>query len=681
MLGILPVLLCLFVTARCSTTVPSPNDFGSDLTLLFQNDLDWPLASQHNGTILVSKPTTNVQAVAACKQLNEVLLPTEGIHFSSDINSLMSYLAFRNGSPQQKFWVASRQTHLCSAISLKGGIQSVGCDSLLPAFCSQSAPFRPNTNIDPNPNFHVQVQSKKLSVLGTRDALTFRFVGIPYADPFERFTYSKLFSSTASINALNYGSPCTQIGLGSEECLFLNIYTPFIPANGAKSKDLRPVMFWIHGGAFLNGEGSDGTQDGGNLASRGDVVVVTINYRLSTLGFLALNDGVTNGNFGIADQITALQWVQEHIADFGGDPSQVTIFGGSAGAASVRAILATKLAFGLFHGAIAQSNLGGYGFASTYSKYFTIDESFTSFGVPLIDSVGCGNSTDVLSCLRNVPAMTLVGAPTVPSFIVVDGKFLTTNQLEVNGVGPAAHVPVMFGWMRDDGADFVGSLPTANSTLMTSLLGAGFPFNITEVVVGAPNLFPLPTGSDPLLDLYNLTSRVGTDGECIDQATLIAAAKHKVFPKIYAYQFDRSYDGFEPNGPAICQPPVAPGFPNGNPSLPYFRCHGGEIFFMFGSLGQDSAPFRDPNDLIMSQVAVDMWSSFARTFNPTPSPAFLTARGYINTTEALRVAGQWDPVTPESTKPLRFLDIPLSLSSFLEEEQCALLAIPFNFYG
>ena len=117
----------------------------------------------------------------------------------------------------------------------------------------------------------------------TRDALTFRFVGIPYADPFERFTYSKLFSSTASINALNYGSPCTQIGLGSEDCLFLNIYTPFIPANGAKSKDLRPVMFWIHGGAFLNGEGSDGTQDGGNLASRGDVVVVTINYRYAGL--------------------------------------------------------------------------------------------------------------------------------------------------------------------------------------------------------------------------------------------------------------------------------------------------------------------------------------------------------------------------------------------------------------
>ncbi|KAF8910659.1 Alpha/Beta hydrolase protein [Gymnopilus junonius] len=375
----------------------------------------------------------------------------------------------------------------------------------------------------------------------------------------------------------------------------------------------------------------------------------------------------------------------EHIADFGGDPSQVTIFGGSAGAGSVRAILATKLAFGLFHGAIAQSNLGGYGFASTYSKYFTIEESFTSFGEPLINSVGCGNRTDadVLACLRAVPAMALVSAPTVPSFIVVDRKFLTTDQLEVNGAGPAAHVPVIFGWMRDDGADFVGALPTVNSTLTTALLGAGFPFNITEAVVNSPHLFPLPSGSDPLLDLYNLTSRVGTDGEfkCIDQATLIAVAKHKVFPTIYAYQFDRSYDGFEPNGPAVCQPPIAPRFPNGNPSLPYFRCHGGEIFFMFGSLGQDSAPFRDPNDLIMSQVAVDMWSSFARTFNPTPSTAFLVARGYTNTTEVLRKAGKWKPLTPENPTPLRLLDIPLSLSPFLEEEQCSVLAIPFNFYG
>ncbi|PPQ97238.1 hypothetical protein CVT26_000764 [Gymnopilus dilepis] len=666
--------------------VPSTSSIGSDLTFLFQNDLDWPQATTHNGTILISKPQTNAKALASCKQLNEFFLPTEGIHFQSDIKSLMSFLAFQSNSPSQKFWVASSPAIPCAAISLHGGIQSVRCDTELPAFCSQTAPFRPNTNVDPNPNFHVQVKSKKLTVLGTRDALSFRFIGIPYADPFERFTYSKVFSSEASISALNYGSRCIQSGGGSEDCLFLNIYTPFLPQNSASSRNLKPVMFWIHGGAFTSGEGSDGIFDGGNLASRGDVVVVTINYRLGTQGFMTLLDGRTNGNFGIADQITALQWVQEHIADFGGDPNRVTIFGQSAGAGSVRALLAAKPAFGLFQGAIPQSNLGGFGFASTYSNYFTLEQSFAQFSQPLVQSVGCANASDVLACLRAVPADTIFNAPNStaesPRFIVVDGHFITTNQLEVTGRGPAAKAHVMFGWMRDDGCDFIGNFPTAGETLQTALLESGFPFNVTQAVVNS-KLFPSPNSSNPLEDLFNVTSRVGTDGEfrCIDQATLISAAKHKVFPSIFAYQFDRSYAGFTPI-PNTCVPPATAEFPNGDPSLPYFRCHSGELFYMFGTLGQNEQPFRDANDLVMSQVSVDIWASFARSFDPNPDPAFLNARGFTNTTAALSRAGRWEQVTPgnENRTPLRLLDLPLGLSAFQEEEQCALLGIPFDFF-
>lgn len=113
-------------------------------------------------------------------------------------------------------------------------------------------------------------------------------------------------------------------------------------------------------------------------------------------------------------QITALRWVHEHIADFGGDPSRVTIFGQSAGAGSVRALLAAQPAFGLFAGAIAQSNLGGFGYASTYSNYYTIEQEYYVAAEPLIEYVGCANATDVITCLRGISADALVNAPTAP---------------------------------------------------------------------------------------------------------------------------------------------------------------------------------------------------------------------------------------------------------------------------
>lgn len=160
-------------------------------------------------------------------------------------------------------------------------------------------------------------------------------------------------------------------------------------------------MFWIHGGAFVSGYGSDPTFDGGNMASRGDVVVVTINYRLGAFGFLALNDGKTNGNYGIADQITALDWVREHIKDFGGDPESITIFGQSAGAASVRALLGSPKAIGKFKNAIPMSGLAGLGYASTYGNYLTISEEVELAAKPLLNATACAGAMDELACLRS----------------------------------------------------------------------------------------------------------------------------------------------------------------------------------------------------------------------------------------------------------------------------------------
>ena len=137
----------------------------------------------------------------------------------------------------------------------------------------------------------------------------------------------------------------------SKDCLYLNVWTPGLDDAS------RPVMVWIHGGAFTIGSGSEEYYNGANLASRGDVVIVTINYRLGALGFLNL-PALGETNFGMRDQVAALKWVQANIANFGGDPNNVTIFGESAGGMSVASLMASPEAAGLFQKAIPQSGAG-----------------------------------------------------------------------------------------------------------------------------------------------------------------------------------------------------------------------------------------------------------------------------------------------------------------------------------
>ena len=146
----------------------------------------------------------------------------------------------------------------------------------------------------------------------------------------------------------------------SEDCLSLNVWTPDLPETPTSTAGQgRPVMVWIHGGGFTSGSGSVFLYRGGNLVRNGDAVVVTINYRLGALGFLghrdlADPDGLV-GNWGLHDQVAALRWVRDHIAAFGGDPHNVTVFGESAGGFSVAALLGVPAAAGLFRRAIVQS--------------------------------------------------------------------------------------------------------------------------------------------------------------------------------------------------------------------------------------------------------------------------------------------------------------------------------------
>jgi len=170
---------------------------------------------------------------------------------------------------------------------------------------------------------------------------------------------------TEVADALEFGpispQPKSPIPLGagtrvSEDCLFLNVWSP----SGAGPEAAKPVMVWVHGGAYIFGAGSQPLYDGHVLASRGDVVVVTVNYRMGAFGFLDLSgfDGpqTFDTNLGLHDVIRALEWVRDNIAGFGGDPSQVTLFGESAGAGIITTLLTAPAAAGLFSRAIAQSS-------------------------------------------------------------------------------------------------------------------------------------------------------------------------------------------------------------------------------------------------------------------------------------------------------------------------------------
>ena len=183
----------------------------------------------------------------------------------------------------------------------------------------------------------------------------------------------------------------------SEDCLYLNLWTPGLDDSS------RPVMFWIHGGAFTLGSGSEPLYSGANLARRGDVVVVTINYRLGAFGFLhepALGPSPHEANFGMRDMIAALRWVRDNITNFGGDPDKVTIFGESAGGAAVACLLVSPEAQGLFHRAIGMSTAGDHGILFDGTQP-TTDQLYAQLG---LDKPSAEQ-------LRSLPASDLLARP------------------------------------------------------------------------------------------------------------------------------------------------------------------------------------------------------------------------------------------------------------------------------
>ncbi|HUT54227.1 MAG TPA: carboxylesterase/lipase family protein [bacterium] len=286
------------------------------------------------------------------------------------------------------------------------------------------------------------------------------WLGIPYAAApvgerrWRRPEKAEKWSGT--LHADHYGSECVQLGAlarggrgkpkGSEDCLYLNVWRP-------EKSGVLPVMVWIHGGSLMMGSGSSAMYAGDVLAAKEDVVVVTINYRLGVMGFLADEDfqkedaAGSVGGYGMMDQIAALTWVRDNIAAFGGDPENVTIFGESAGGWSVCNLMASPAAAGLFQRAIQES--GGC------NRTLTVEQGFT-YGRELAAALGC-KGPGAAECLRSKTAKeVMASAPwdatgrTSPFKPHEDGYLLKKMPIDHLRDGDYNHVPYLAGSNRDE---------------------------------------------------------------------------------------------------------------------------------------------------------------------------------------------------------------------------------------
>jgi len=313
------------------------------------------------------------------------------------------------------------------------------------------------------------------------------------------------------------------VGKTSEDCLYLNVIT-----TGLDHKDLKPVMLWIHGGGGVNGRGDD---RGAILASMG-VVVVSINYRLGVFGWLshpaltAESPHQSSGNYGLLDQIAALQWVHRNIAKFGGDPENVTIFGQSSGGEYVGCLMLSPLARGLFQRAIMQSGVPLDLHPSVHHPGGGVDAA-EKLGIDLAHKVSAGDGPDAIKKLRSASTDDVFKAAADMGFdVVVDGWVLPDQPLVMFAHHQQADVPVIVGSTAREFSNLIGPEERTSEMFRDWVRNSYSP--LTDDVL---RMYPVPTPGDA----RGTFIRAGTDLDMIAPARWTAGAMQGMKSKAYLY--------------------------------------------------------------------------------------------------------------------------------------------------
>lgn len=438
------------------------------------------------------------------------------------------------------------------------------------------------------------------------------YLGIPYAESTagkNRWRPPVPDSGwSGTLNATIHGPACPQTNRFdpdlkySEDCLTVNVWAP-----SEKSNKPRSVMVYIYGGAFLYGYSGDPIYDGAYTAANGDVVVVSMNYRVASLGFLAgIKDKNTgeeiNGNFGIMDQTLALKWVKDNISNFGGDPDNITLYGQSAGASSV-ALHLTGPSNSLFNKAIMQSNPLGI-------PYKSIKDSKPIAG-DFAKNLGC--LINDLECLRSKSVQEVVKAEIISGRVieaalhgikdfliwapVIDGKIVTTHPLKLikeNGIKK----PLIIGTNKNEGLTFVGF--SMNRLGLSKLSNIEYSLAL-EVIFRSSKLKNEVLKNCPYQDNDNeqMLGRILTDYLFTCPSLFLADNSSK---KTWVYLFDEvpSFNPLKIINLTVCGDAV---------------CHGFELPFVFHSAGNIGYTFT-PEEKMLSVLMVDYWTNFARNTDP-----------------------------------------------------------------
>ncbi len=500
-------------------------------------------------------------------------------------------------------------------------------------------------------------------VVGKTVGSTAEFLGIPYAAPPVgdlRLRPPQPHAAWSSpLQATQYGSPCPQTArLGSpstnEDCLFLNVFAPLF------SIGRRPVMVFIHGGSFNAGSGGITAPNGPDYAGtqivgRSDAVVVTINYRLSVLGFLAASaldaeNGGVSGNYGLQDQQLALKWVRQNIASFGGDPNDVTVFGESAGGISVLYHLVSPGSAEYFQRAIVESSDDGS------SVPLALAETIYA---PIVSGLGCtGTAPQITACLRalSVQAILNSGFAAGP---IIDGVTVPEEPTAAFAAGPFNKVPVIAGSNKDEGTFFItvaanaaGRAPTASDYAKTIALYFG---------AGAAAI-------EAAYPLSSYGSNAGSALSAIETDSFFACPTDNVRTLISKYAGTYGYEFAQVNPVQNFPLPAANGFPLGD-------SHTTELAYVFGQNGQGQ-PLSGA-DRTLSDAIINYWTNFAASGSPNRGNLLgdlLAAFDPDNQPYRFTFGPRWPAYTSGNPKVLSLASPIQVQSGFAAAHHCALWA-------